>query len=306
MARIFLSHSSANNAHALALAEWLEDNGWSDFFLDIETDRGIVPGERWMAALSGAVERCEAVIFLVSPAWQASKFCFAEFFQAKSLGKRIFGVIVEPVELSTLPEQMTAEWQVCDLTHADAPVRVPRGETTARSGDHRGLLRHGAVGAVAWTGQGRSGAVHLRLATRVGTRPVALPGIAGAGRGPTRQCSSAGTRRSYGRWTSYGLCANAELSGSSSSWELPARGSRPSCAPGCCRACGVTPSTSSSCPWCGRSVRSFQARRGCCRACRAPDSGRSVREPWPDSRRTGRDGPARDPAAHRGRSSARH
>ena len=123
MARIFLSHSSANNAHALALAEWLEDNGWSDFFLDIETDRGIVPGERWMAALSGAVERCEAVIFLVSPAWQASKFCFAEFFQAKSLGKRIFGVIVEPVELSTLPEQMTAEWQVCDLTHADAPVR---------------------------------------------------------------------------------------------------------------------------------------------------------------------------------------
>ena len=123
MARIFLSHSSANNAHALALAEWLEENGWSDFFLDIDTDRGIVPGERWMAALAGAVERCEAVIFLVSPAWQASKFCFAEFFQAKNLGKRIFGVIVQPVELSTLPEQMTAEWQVCDLTQADSPVR---------------------------------------------------------------------------------------------------------------------------------------------------------------------------------------
>jgi hypothetical protein len=29
MARIFLSHSSANNAHGLALAEWQEDHGWS-------------------------------------------------------------------------------------------------------------------------------------------------------------------------------------------------------------------------------------------------------------------------------------
>jgi WD40 repeat protein len=116
MSRLFISHSSANNAMALALGGWLEANGWSDFFLDIDDSRGIQAGERWIAALAGAVDRCEAVIFLISPAWRDSKQCFAEFFDAKKLGKRIFGVIVEPVALAQLPEQMTAEWQVCDLT----------------------------------------------------------------------------------------------------------------------------------------------------------------------------------------------
>src|SRR5687767_6037164 len=118
MSRIFISHSHRNNAAALALGSWLEENGWSDYFLDIEDNRGIAPGERWMAALTGAVDRCEAVVFLVSPAWRDSKYCFAEFFEAKKLGKRIFGVIVEQIPLSELPEQMTAEWQVCDLTGA--------------------------------------------------------------------------------------------------------------------------------------------------------------------------------------------
>jgi hypothetical protein len=122
MSRIFISHSSVNNAAALALASWLETKGWSDYFLDIDDSRGIAAGERWMAALSGAVDRCEAVVFLVSPAWRNSEYCFAEFFQAKNLGKCIFGVIVQPIPLSQLPEPMTAEWQVCDLTAADDPV----------------------------------------------------------------------------------------------------------------------------------------------------------------------------------------
>ena len=130
MARIFISHSSANNSAALALASWLEANGWSDYFLDVDNSRGLAPGERWMAALAAAVDRCEAVIFLVSPAWRDSKYCFAEFFEAKKLGKRIFGIIVAPIPLSQLPEQMTTEWQVCDLTDSADPqsftvVRLP-------------------------------------------------------------------------------------------------------------------------------------------------------------------------------------
>jgi len=52
---------------------WLETQGWSDYFLDVDENRGIAPGERWMAALAGAVDRCEAVIFRVSPAWRDSK-----------------------------------------------------------------------------------------------------------------------------------------------------------------------------------------------------------------------------------------
>ena len=46
MSFIFLSHSSANNAQALALAQWLESNGWSDYFLDISDTRGLKPGSQ--------------------------------------------------------------------------------------------------------------------------------------------------------------------------------------------------------------------------------------------------------------------
>jgi WD40 repeat protein len=138
MSRIFISHSSADDAAALALALWLEGEGWSDFFLDFDETRGISPGDRWVSALRAAVDRCEAVIFLVSPAWVASKYCFAEFFEAKTLGKRIFGVIVEPVAFEQLPPQMTAEWQVCDLSEPADNVSIsvskpPRiSQTTVR------------------------------------------------------------------------------------------------------------------------------------------------------------------------------
>ena len=48
MSRIFLSHSSANNAEAVALRDWLEREGWKDeVFLDIDSMRGIAAGERW-------------------------------------------------------------------------------------------------------------------------------------------------------------------------------------------------------------------------------------------------------------------
>jgi hypothetical protein len=116
MARIFLSHSSGNNAEATALRDWLIGQGWDDLFLDLDPERGLKAGERWQAALKQAAERCELVIFLVSPEWAASKWCLAEFLLAKNLNKRIFGVIVAPTPLADLPNEMTAEWQLVDLT----------------------------------------------------------------------------------------------------------------------------------------------------------------------------------------------
>jgi WD40 repeat protein len=47
MARIFISHSSANNAEAVALRDWLAGEGWDDVFLDLDPERGIVACERW-------------------------------------------------------------------------------------------------------------------------------------------------------------------------------------------------------------------------------------------------------------------
>ena len=117
MSKIFISHSSANNAAALALGKWLADSGWEEFFLDITPARGLAPGERWQEALRSAADRCQVVIFLISPAWVASKWCLAEFLQANLIGKKIFGVLIELTPVESLPKEMTAEWQLCDLVN---------------------------------------------------------------------------------------------------------------------------------------------------------------------------------------------
>jgi WD40 repeat protein len=144
VSRIFLSHSSADNASAQALASWLEANGWTDYFLDIDPEQGLAPGERWQEALRRAADRCEAVVFLISPAWRDSRWCLAEFILAKQLNKKIFGVVIEPVVLDQLRE-MTAEWQLCDLVSGD-----DRREVVATS------MRDGVAGTISFSQSGLS------------------------------------------------------------------------------------------------------------------------------------------------------
>jgi len=115
MSSIFLSHSSVDEREAVALGSWLDKNGWNDVFLDVDPQRGLAAGERWQEALRKAADRCEAVVFIVSPAWAKSKWCLAEFLLAKSLHKHIFGVILKDVPIGELPTEMTAEWQLCRL-----------------------------------------------------------------------------------------------------------------------------------------------------------------------------------------------
>ena len=135
MSRIFLSHSSVDELEAIALQQWMAANGWEDVFLDIDPQRGLAAGERWQEALRRAADRCEAVVFIVTPAWAKSKWCLAEFLLAKSLNKRIFGAILKPVEISELPTELTAEWQLSHL--------VGDGPTTALAFTHRGQAQRG-------------------------------------------------------------------------------------------------------------------------------------------------------------------
>ena len=116
MARLFVSHSSKNNPEALALRDWLIEEGWEDIFLDIDPQRGLVAGQRWQAALKAAADRCEAVLFIISPEWARSKWCLAEFLLAQTMNKQIFAVLVEPTPFEDLPKELTTEWQLVDLT----------------------------------------------------------------------------------------------------------------------------------------------------------------------------------------------
>ena len=132
MSLIFLSHSSADEREAVALQHWLADNGWNDVFLDVDPQRGLAAGERWQDALRKAADRCEAVVFIVSPAWAKSKWCLAEFLLAKSLHKLIFGVVLKEVPIGELPTEMTAEWQLCRLVGngSTETIHFPYRETT--------------------------------------------------------------------------------------------------------------------------------------------------------------------------------
>ena len=119
MSRIFISHSSKDEAEAIAIRDWLEAKGWGgndDIFLDLDPKRGLAGGERWEEALRRNVRRCEAVIFVITPAWCKSKWCFSELQLAKNFNKPIFGIITKKVKLSDIPSEMTKEWQVVDLT----------------------------------------------------------------------------------------------------------------------------------------------------------------------------------------------
>jgi hypothetical protein len=98
MARIFISHSSRDNDAADRMKAWLASRGFENAFLDKDKTTGIPPGADWEKTLYREVEQSQAVIILQTADWLASKWCFAEFTQARALGKAIFPIIETPAD----------------------------------------------------------------------------------------------------------------------------------------------------------------------------------------------------------------
>jgi hypothetical protein len=119
LSKLFVSHSSHNDDWAIALKDWLVREGWSgerDIFLDLDPERGIPAGQRWLRELEDAATRCEAVLFLVSDDWLASKMCNDEYQLASKLDKKLFALLIGDIALNRLPGGLTAQWQVVRLT----------------------------------------------------------------------------------------------------------------------------------------------------------------------------------------------
>jgi len=74
----------------VAIRDWLAFEGWDEVFLDLDPARGIAAGERWERSLNEAASRCETVLFVISRAWRASRWCLKEFNLARRLNKRLF------------------------------------------------------------------------------------------------------------------------------------------------------------------------------------------------------------------------
>lgn len=148
MSRIFLSHSSLDTREAVALKQWLAEQDpplANEIFLDVDPTSGLRTGTRWKDALRRANARCEAVICLLSPNWEASQECRVEYRTAENLNKQIFMARMEP----STGDDLTSEWQRCDL-FGDGPrtqVDVGGGSPVefATAGLYR--LRDGIRGA---------------------------------------------------------------------------------------------------------------------------------------------------------------
>jgi WD40 repeat protein len=96
VSRIFISHSSDDGVQSARLLEWLHAQGFTSTFLDFDEQRGIAPGADWERTLYRELSSADAVILVLTRNWFSSKWCFAEFAQARALGKAIFPVIESP------------------------------------------------------------------------------------------------------------------------------------------------------------------------------------------------------------------
>lgn len=113
MGAIFLSHASADSEAAAGLARRLGAWGHRSLFLDFHPEQGIPAGADWEAELYRRLKLCRAVVALVSDAWLASRWCFAEATQARALGKPVVPVLIAPCAPGG---SLFADRQTVDLT----------------------------------------------------------------------------------------------------------------------------------------------------------------------------------------------
>jgi WD40 repeat protein len=74
----------------------LHANGFTETFLDFDKHAGIQPGAEWERTLYREIAGADAIILILTKNWFDSKWCFAEFTQARALGKAIFPLIESP------------------------------------------------------------------------------------------------------------------------------------------------------------------------------------------------------------------
>lgn len=96
MSHIFISHSSRDVEQAASLLKCLHAHGFVETFLDFDKHAGLAPGTDWERTLYREIAGAEAVILILTKNWFDSKWCFAEFTQARALGKAIFPIIESP------------------------------------------------------------------------------------------------------------------------------------------------------------------------------------------------------------------
>jgi tetratricopeptide (TPR) repeat protein len=97
--KLFISHSSQDNAIADVIYDGLRAAGFDEVWVDHR--HGIEPGDQdWELAIREALGECDEVLYLMSQASLDSKWCKREISRADGLGKPIFVAKLEEIQRS--------------------------------------------------------------------------------------------------------------------------------------------------------------------------------------------------------------
>src|SRR4051812_26604198 len=125
MASVFISYSSRDRPVAKWLLKRLRAAGFAALFVDFDPGQGIPARRNWERELYAQLRRSDAVIFLASQASVDSHWCFAELSLARSLGRPVFPLRLQPgvalplladVQWTDLTEPLRSDVQWTDLT----------------------------------------------------------------------------------------------------------------------------------------------------------------------------------------------
>lgn len=142
MTQLFISHSSVDNAEAIALYNWLSELGWS-LFLDLDPNNGIQVGEKWRKKLNNSINECEGMILLISDSWLSSSHCLFEYQMAEVLNKPIFPLIIKSPTQYCIPYAILDKWNIGNLEighpKVSIPILLPSGQSCMVSFSQIGL-----------------------------------------------------------------------------------------------------------------------------------------------------------------------
>src|SRR3954466_4543634 len=96
MASVFVSHSSRDRTLTERVVEQLRAAGFAALFVDFDPDQGIPAGRNWQRELYAQLRKTDAVVFLASEASVASSWCLLEVGLARSLGRPVFPLRLQP------------------------------------------------------------------------------------------------------------------------------------------------------------------------------------------------------------------
>src|ERR687890_205128 len=138
MASVFVSHSSRDRRVTERVVARLRAAGFAALFVDFDPEQGIPAGRSWERELYAQLRRSDAVVFLASEASVASRWCFAELSLARSLGRPVFPLRLQP----GVAMPLLAEVQWTDLGDAEEGLaRAVGGAPPARPGFGRSFAR---------------------------------------------------------------------------------------------------------------------------------------------------------------------